>query len=157
MSGLVRSYIAEDEDGGGCLGVLLDLPNGDQVWSGEIADATFSELSEDERDTFETNTGPFVIHATTDRVRALCRASDTETAMELAEVWAASLLKHGTSPAGEAQRRDTGLPVLPDELRTAAQALIDAVAQDQAGNWVITGDGETLAGNLLSALAGGEG
>lgn len=66
---------------------------------------------------------------------------------------------HGTSPAGEAQRRDTGLPVLPSFLEAVkdARAALQVVIPDlPRGEYAWKFASAALDG-LNAALAGGEG
>jgi len=84
----VATYIADEEDGG-AVGVVLDLPNGDQVWCGEVSRDLFDEQDADVQEEMVNDYGNFIIHAANGKpTRILARAADRWAAMDIATAYA---------------------------------------------------------------------
>ncbi len=87
--------IAEEEEGD-IVGILLDLPDGSQIWTGECSDDLRQQAKELEED--PVTSGAFIIHAENkgrglEGMTLLASAANTETAMGLARAYAAYIAR----------------------------------------------------------------
>jgi hypothetical protein len=95
MANLVHHYIVDEEDGP-AVGVVYDLPDGSQVWSGEISRALFEEQDSDAQDELGNDVGAFVVHSLNGDTAVLARAINNEAAMTLAHALAAYVAANGS-------------------------------------------------------------
>ena len=82
------AYIVASEEEDAPVAILAELPNGDQIWSGEISNALFNEQSQETQDQLGSDSGDFIVHADQGEVRVLARAANAEAAMILTEAYA---------------------------------------------------------------------
>lgn len=83
-----HQFIADEEDGP-AVGVVYDLSNGDQVWSGEVSSDLYAKQSAEVQDDLGGDGGLFLVHAIKGGdVNVLARVASSEAGIELAAVLA---------------------------------------------------------------------
>lgn len=84
-----ETFIAEEADGPAC-GILIDLPDGSQIWTGEASDKLLVEAAAD--DLSPEDSGHFLVFAAKGREpRVIAQLSGIEDGMTLARALATSL------------------------------------------------------------------
>jgi len=85
---LIEAFIADEEEGP-VTGILIDLPNGGQIWSGECSDQTFNDQPEEVRGELGFNSGTLVLRGLPDKsIQVVCKAADVEAGIEIARALA---------------------------------------------------------------------
>lgn len=99
-----------DEEDGGAVALLLNLPDGQQVWSGEVSRDLFEEQAAEDREALGDDGGDsFITHAGPNGTRILARAVDRWAAMDLAHAyaeWLNGLRSSAEQVPGESSRDD---------------------------------------------------
>lgn len=88
-----ETWIAEEEDGP-AVGLLLDGPDGSQIWTGDVAEATFAEIDTDEQEALGESAahGPLVVVARKgEPLRIVARACGLDAANEIARAIAKTI------------------------------------------------------------------
>lgn len=81
---ITHQFIA-DEECGPAVGVVYDLSNGDQVWSGEVSKANWQDQEPEAQIELINRAGIFVVHAVKGgEVEILARVASAEAGIELA-------------------------------------------------------------------------
>lgn len=81
---LQHQFIADEEDGP-AVGVVYDLTNGDQVWSGEVSSDVFNRQHKEARHELGGEHGTFLVHAIKGGdIDILARVASAEAGIELA-------------------------------------------------------------------------
>ncbi len=88
LSEAKETWIVEDEDGGP-VGVLIDLPDGAQIWSGEVSDNLFKEQGDEAMGSLGgNNAGVFVMSSTGHETKIVCRAASIDDGISIARALA---------------------------------------------------------------------
>jgi hypothetical protein len=83
VRGLLEAFIVDEEEGP-VTGILVELPDGQQIWSGECSDQTFNEQAEEVREGLGFNSGTLVLRGMPDKsIQVLCKAADVEIGIEI--------------------------------------------------------------------------
>lgn len=78
-----------DEPEGSPIGVLLDLPNGAQIWSGEASRALFEEQGDEAMSALGGDDhGIFVMSSARNGTEIVCRAASVEHGIAIAQALA---------------------------------------------------------------------
>lgn len=86
---VARETFIQDEEGGIAVGILIDMPDGTQIWSGAASNALFEAQDEGVRDELAP-AGQFVVKAPRGgSPTILCQVADTDTGIEIARAVAA--------------------------------------------------------------------
>lgn len=84
MLSVTETFIVDEEDGPS-VGILCELDDGSQVWSGECSNKLFDEQDPDDREALGDATGVMVMVALPgEPTRIVARAADAECGIEIA-------------------------------------------------------------------------
>lgn len=103
---LTHQFIA-DEEGGPAVGVVYDLSNGDQVWSGEVSRDLWNRQSAEAHEELVNDYGTYLVHAVKGGdVDVLARVASVEAGIELAAALAHWIEDQKLERAAIAQQRE---------------------------------------------------